>query len=536
MEVGATCAAANFAITFGDCYYHVLSSYCDGRLTRFGPGVFHLRELLAHAIKIGLRRFDFTIGDEQYKLEWSDLRLRLYDYSTAATWRGRLESLVFTARRRAKRFIKQTPSIWRLACRLRSTLGPLIHAEAAESQPAGQVEKNLTRPAPACVMGDMDLLQPIAAAGIPCTVVARPGAPSLYSRFAQARLHWDCTQQSEQCLEALVKFGEAQSERPVLFYQEDEQLLLISRHRERLAQTFRFVIAEAPLVEDLLDKARFAALAQRHGLPVPPAVQFHPATLDPVELGLDFPIIIKPLTRLRQWNETFGLRKALAAESPDALRRLWPQLLALDVDLLAQQLVPGAEAQIESYHCYVDGQGDIAGEFTGRKIRTYPVAYGHTTALEITDAADLRRLGRDVVARVGLTGVAKLDFKRDRTGKLHLLEINPRFTLWHHAGAVAGVNIPALVYADLTGTPRPAAARAKAGIRWCRVWKDLLAARQSGVPLTAWLPWVLGCEAKSALSWNDPMPVVGATLHRAAKRFAPRGMQVLRAGWDGVGS
>jgi predicted ATP-grasp superfamily ATP-dependent carboligase len=49
------------------------------------------------------------------------------------------------------------------------------------------------------------------------------------------------------------------------------------------------------------------------------------------------------------------------------------------------------------------------------------------------------------------------------------LEINPRFTLWHHAGAVAGVNIPALVYADLTGTPRPATARAKAGVRRCRV-------------------------------------------------------------------
>ena len=56
----------------------------------------------------------------------------------------------------------------------------------------------------------------------------------------------------------------------------------------------------------------------------------------------------------------------------------------------------------------------------------------------------------------GLTGVAKLDFKRDRSGKLHLFEINPRFTLWHHAAAIAGVNIPALVYADLTGAPWPA--------------------------------------------------------------------------------
>ena len=36
IEVGAAGAAANFAIVHGDCYYHILSSYCDGR--RRGSG------------------------------------------------------------------------------------------------------------------------------------------------------------------------------------------------------------------------------------------------------------------------------------------------------------------------------------------------------------------------------------------------------------------------------------------------------------------------------------------------------------------
>src|SRR5215470_19812901 len=40
-----------------------------------------------------------------------------------------------------------------------------------------------------------------------------------------------------------------------------------------------------------------------------------------------------------------------------------------------------------------------------------------------------------------LTGVAKPDFKRAPDGRLLLLEINPRFNLWHHLGAVAGVNL-----------------------------------------------------------------------------------------------
>jgi hypothetical protein len=116
--------AANFAIVFGDCYYHVLASYeDDAAVSHYGPGALHLRELLAHAIKLKLRRFDFTIGDEPYKDEWSDLSVKLYDHSAAATWRGWPVSAASVVRRRLKRFVKQTPAIWKLVSRLRATVG-----------------------------------------------------------------------------------------------------------------------------------------------------------------------------------------------------------------------------------------------------------------------------------------------------------------------------------------------------------------------------------------------------------------------------
>jgi CelD/BcsL family acetyltransferase involved in cellulose biosynthesis len=130
VEIGATCAAANFAIVFGDCYYHVLSSYCDGQLAHYGPGALHLRELMAHAIELGLRRFDFTIGDEYYKSEWCDVRLELCDYSAAATWRGLPASAASQVRRRLKRSIKQTPPVWRAVSKLRSLFGALAHSQA----------------------------------------------------------------------------------------------------------------------------------------------------------------------------------------------------------------------------------------------------------------------------------------------------------------------------------------------------------------------------------------------------------------------
>ena len=195
-------------------------------------------------------------------------------------------------------------------------------------------------------MGDMDLLRPLALASIPCAVVSRPGVPSLYSRYAQSRLAWsDYSKNADALVDTLISFGKSQAEPPVLFYEEDAQVLLVSRFRERLAEAFRFVIADATLIEDMLDKARFQALAERHGLPVPAARQFNPAEIEPDGLGLPFPIIIKPLTRLDRWNESWGLRKALCAENLEDLQALWPRLRAVGLELLAQEFITGAESQ-----------------------------------------------------------------------------------------------------------------------------------------------------------------------------------------------
>jgi D-aspartate ligase len=522
-EIGELCAATNFGIVFGGCYYHLLASYMDGEVAHYGPGALHLRELLAYAINRGLQSFDFTIGDEPYKRDWCDTVLKLYDHAAMTTWRGLPARISSSARRRSKRLIKQTPLLWNIVSYGRSAAAVFSGGGRNE---AGSAAAAKPRPAPttqACVMGDIDLLRSLALERIPCAVVSRPGVPALYSRHAGSRLAWDDHGEgNEKLIERLLEFGAAQTEPPVLFYQEDAQALLISRHRQRLAKAFRFVAAETNLVEDLLDKARFQMLAERHALPVPPGRRFDPRTIEPALLGLRFPLTIKPLTQLDRRNDAFGDHKVLYAENPEALRALWPQLAALGRDLLAQEFVHGSEARIESYHCYVDRQGRIVGEFAGRRIRSYPVRFGSTTALEITDAADVRRLGRNVIERLGLTGVATLDFKRDMQGHLKLLGINPHFSLWHHPGALAGVNIPALVYADLTGAPRPASMRVKAGLRWCHPWQDFAAARAAGEPLLAWARWAFSVPAKSARWLDDPLPLLRATLPGLARRHGTR--------------
>jgi CelD/BcsL family acetyltransferase involved in cellulose biosynthesis len=125
LDVGTTMAATNVGLKFRDCYYLILSSYDDGDLARFGPGRAHLNELLRHAIECGLARFDFTVGDEPYKRDWSDLELKLFDYVAAVTLRGVAMMAMTRAYRSTKRFIKQSPILWPAFSKARAFTGLL---------------------------------------------------------------------------------------------------------------------------------------------------------------------------------------------------------------------------------------------------------------------------------------------------------------------------------------------------------------------------------------------------------------------------
>jgi len=367
----------------------------------------------------------------------------------------------------------------------------------------------------------MDLVRPLGLAGIRCAAVLARDDVAARSRFTQTVIPLaDPRREPELLLERLMSYAEAQPEPPVLFYGQDVDLLFVSRHRDRLNEAFRFVIADAPLVEELVDKARFGELARRLGLPVPSSVRIDAGEVSPSDLPLTFPLVVKPVARGRgNWAAVADGAKALQAATPGELGAIWPRLAGERLEVMVQEMIPGPETRVESYHVYVDQAGEVAAEFTGRKIRTYPSAYGETTALEITAAHDVAKLGRELVRRIGLQGVAKFDFKRDAAGRLHLLEVNPRFNLWHHPGARAGANLPALVYADLTGSARPRPQAVRPGVRWVYHAHDARAARLQGMPLRRWVPWAMSAEAKSVVALDDPMPMVMGALVRLGGRL-----------------
>jgi predicted ATP-grasp superfamily ATP-dependent carboligase len=352
--------------------------------------------------------------------------------------------------------------------------------------------------------------------GIPVAVATSdPASKVMLSRYCRAEVRtpsW--VDDPEAALAALIDWGSEQREAPVVFYQGDHDLLALSRGRSRLAPHVRCVLPPAGLVEEVADKLRFAALAERLRLPVPSTLTLRRGS----ELaGWErFPCVVKPVMRSPRFARLAQNQKALRIGGRSELDALLAVSESYDTDFVVQEAIEGGEECMESYHAYIRPGGQIVGEFTGRKLRTWPRLYGYSTYVEITDADDVRRLGRSVLERLGFSGVVKLDFKREPASRrLYLLEVNPRFSLWLHPGAVAGVPIPALVYRDCVEpeSARPAG-RARAGVRWVNAHDDWRAYEGS---TARWLAEILAAEVNESLLLCDPLPAlddVFGILHR----------------------
>ena len=129
LDVGTTPVAAALGLNSNGRYYLLLSGYDDGELAKFSPGRMHLHELMQFAIEQKCREFDFTIGDEPYKLEWSDVKVGLFEHSEAATMAGRLLVACMIATRHTHLFICRRPALRRPMSKIRS-LAMALHLTA----------------------------------------------------------------------------------------------------------------------------------------------------------------------------------------------------------------------------------------------------------------------------------------------------------------------------------------------------------------------------------------------------------------------
>ncbi|MFH1261856.1 MAG: hypothetical protein V1495_00180 [Pseudomonadota bacterium] len=326
----------------------------------------------------------------------------------------------------------------------------------------------------------------------------------------------------EEAVEVLKKVGEEFPDRPPVMLGGEADVNLFSRYRDELGNFFQIKMAPPSLVSACNDKLAFSDLARRFDLAVPLSWTIqNPAELAKILDEIPFPCILKP-SKQADWarDDVYAMigrwKKAILMNSREELVSTYERLVNVTPNLVVQEYIPGSDETLYQCQAYCAEAGKVAGYFIGRKLRTQPIHFGRSTYTRSWWDPEVARVGIETLEKIGYLGATDVDLKKhEKTGRVYVLEINPRFSLLNYLATYSGVNLPLANYNDCFGLPLPPMRQDGAERRlyyFYPDWRALKEYRKTGewnfwswfrsllFPRIAFFRW----------SWRDPMPLVGA--------------------------
>jgi D-aspartate ligase len=313
----------------------------------------------------------------------------------------------------------------------------------------------------------------------------------------------------DRAISRLLELPIAPGSKPFLFATGDQDALLVAKHRERLADKYRFVLPDFAVMEAIVDKASLYATAKQHGIPHP---QFHVVReigdIDAAIAAVATPCYVKPAMG-HEWRRV-RRGKLEKANDPAELRRVLEDFIALRLTAIPIEIIPGGDSDIYGLSTYIDREGRPAGWRTKRKLRQFPIGIGDGSLQEIVDEPAVVELGLRFLAITGHRGAATVEFRRDpRNGRFVLMEINVRTVSGQELITNSGLDVPLIAYHDAMGRQAPAPAPVRQ-VRWLRLGLDLRAFRElrrcGALTAIGWLTSILSARSFAYFAWDDPAP------------------------------
>jgi predicted ATP-grasp superfamily ATP-dependent carboligase len=369
-------------------------------------------------------------------------------------------------------------------------------------------------------------------------VATRPGAPALASRWCRQGFVFSAEEATEAYLAMLEEWLEHAAAR-VLISSNDGTIALLRRYRARIEQRVALALADERALTIAIDKERTLAVARRLGLHVPREVVVRAADEVPAalrEIGL--PAVIKPCESWL-WSGGDGdgkgsgvrLGAQLVVTADEARKAVEAVTRGGGGTVQFQQLLSGRREAVS----FLYANGEVYARFAQWARRTKPPLGGDSVLRQsIAIPPDVGSQAEALVREIDLEGYSEVEFRRDRAGVAHLMEINPRLSASVEVAVRAGVDFPYLLYQWASGAPIERMNGYRTG-GWIRhlggdIETTIVALRQRGRPgVTSPARTVLDFGltflkpmAYDYLDWNDPLPAV-----RAATDFTRGAMRRL---------
>jgi D-aspartate ligase len=365
-------------------------------------------------------------------------------------------------------------------------------------------------------------------AGVQLLGVDHSTGCAAHSRYFGKGAIWQAEDHSD--LERrLLDYAATRSPPPLLLPTNDVFIEFVLQRANTLGTRFRFFDAYRGIASELLDKARFHALCVRHGIETPGVWEIaERRDLDRCIDDIPYPCILKPVLIHRAKAFLRG-KKVLLVESREALIRHMDTAPAESGAWLIQEIIPGAESEITLFAGYIDQSGEPRQAFTARKLRQYPSGFGSASLVMSEPCSETLEHSVRFLQAIGFKGVCGTEYKRDpRDGKLKIIEINPRPTLWFHASHASGKRVVEAAFRDLAGQPPLPDEPQRDDVLWRYGLKDLaskLFYMRRGKQFVFPAPDTSASRAATRYCWpvfdaSDPTPALFEPLGYVGKFFA----------------
>lgn len=227
----------------------------------------------------------------------------------------------------------------------------------------------------------------------------------------------------------------------------------ISEQRDRFLGVCRLALPSQTALHAVSDKSRTIHLAQSLGIDIP-KTRLIESMSDLAQLAqTNFPVVVKDRLSVR-WIAGKAVSGSVSyAHSADELNKIVTERLRLAGDVLIQEFVPGVGV---GFSCFTAG-GKVFLPFQWQRIREVdPRGSGSSARKSLPLNSSFASLSAKLVTEMDFEGIAMVEYKKMKNGRLILMEVNGR--PWGSIGLpiACGIDYPRyLIEFFLQGTLPP---------------------------------------------------------------------------------
>ena len=232
------------------------------------------------------------------------------------------------------------------------------------------------------------------------------------------------------------------------------------------------------------------------------------------QANLRLPVIVKAVEG-QEFALAFG-QKAVVAEDLDDAMRVAQRAHDRGFKTIIQEIVPDSHEHIYSLLAYVARDGRPLVTLVGRKVRQGPLRFGTSAVFEVNYEPKVLDQGLRLLRTAGYTGIAHVEFALDpRDGEYRVLEVNTRLPVWAALAANRHLDLPRIVYDDLSGVEVDPVPTFKGDLTWVYLAKDVhvslqMARRRELGPRQFLSGYLRKPKVRAVFAKDDPWPAVAS--------------------------